>query len=174
MLYTFEQGSHLREAQIFTILVNLSGLQNYSFSFEAITLQGKIQEGQSINPRVIFHYVERSFCHHQHHLAWGPWERSTWKPRAWVCYGSFCHLQGTVCWQRKSILTRAAEQGTDPAQSSPKFVNACAERSKAPSPSHRWSLGLHQQDKGISVLCVPATCWLTFDRMSNRKEKTGS
>lgn len=70
MLYTFEQGSHLREAQIFTILVNLSGLQNYSFSFKAITLQGKIQEGQSINPRVIFHYVERSFCHHQHHLTW--------------------------------------------------------------------------------------------------------
>lgn len=53
-----------------------------------------------------------------HHLTWGSWERSTWKPRAWVCWGSFCHLQGTVCWQRKSIPTRAAEQGTENAAKS--------------------------------------------------------
>lgn len=49
VLCAFEQESHLRDTQIFTI-------QNYSFSFKAITLQGKIQVGQSINLRVIFQY----------------------------------------------------------------------------------------------------------------------
>lgn len=107
VLCTFNQESNLREAQIFKILVNLSKLQNYSFSVKAITPQGKIQEGVNINFSVIFHNDKRSLCHH-HHLTWGPWERSTWEPRVWVCCGSFCHLQGTV-W--RSIPTWQLSKG---------------------------------------------------------------
>lgn len=66
VLCTFNQESNLREAQIFKILVNLSKLQNYSFSVKAITPQGKIQEGVNINFSVIFHDDKRSLCHHHH------------------------------------------------------------------------------------------------------------
>lgn len=154
--------------------MTLSRLQNYSFSFKAITLQGKIQEGQSIDLRVIFYSVKRSLCrHHHHHLTWGPLRMKHMETKGllWLLLSP----------PRHSLLAKeehlhqgswARDRECCQIQHNHKPAPILSMPVQGGAKPHLPLMGLHQQSKGISVLCVPATHQLTFDWMSHRKERT--